>query len=291
MKRISFPYRLFQLLEHVDKSPDLQAIISWQPHGRSFLIKDKQRLEDEVLPLFFATGNYDSFRRSLNFWGFVQIRGVNSPDFKSYYHKFFLRARMDLCSKLKRQKSGGKVVSIEASPCPLFEPKFHDMEWMPVLTTARHRQQDEIQQGQSPSSGEDDAHDRSEVNSFPTSSSGYGPRHPFAPSYSNRTVNMPIANTDVLVSARTRRIDYTAFTTVQVNNKERTHSSIITTSTEAEETKPSYLYRAQEGNKVSQLPMDHIHDEDWYYNLWQGFVKEQKCFLPNDLSELNSVFD
>lgn len=295
MKRNSFPYRLFQLLHHVDESPDLQAIISWQPHGRSFLIKDKKRLEDEVLPLFFATGNYDSFRRSLNFWGFVQIRGVNSPDFKSYYHKSFLRTRMDLCSKMKRQKPAGGV--IKATPCPsscespFMEPKFHEMEWLP--TTAR-QEQDEIQK-EHPSSGEGDACDTSGSLFL---SGGRGPHRTFEQSYSNvpgttdvlvgnfadRTVNMLVANTD-LISASTRWIDDTTFTASAVaNNKERAHGSIIATSTEAKEVKPPCLDRMQKAIEVAPLPLDHN-------NLWQGFLKQQKRLLPNDLSELNSVFD
>lgn len=61
--RNNFPQKLYRMLEYADKSPDdVQAIISWQPHGRSFKIKDKKRLQDEVLPLFFSTCQYDTFR-------------------------------------------------------------------------------------------------------------------------------------------------------------------------------------------------------------------------------------
>ena len=61
--RNNFPQKLYRMLEYADKSPDdVQAIISWQPHGRSFKIKDKKRLQDEVLPLFFSSGQYDTFR-------------------------------------------------------------------------------------------------------------------------------------------------------------------------------------------------------------------------------------
>lgn len=60
--RNNFPQKLYRMLEYAETSPDVQAIISWQPHGRSFKIKDKKRLQNEVLPLFFATGQYDSFR-------------------------------------------------------------------------------------------------------------------------------------------------------------------------------------------------------------------------------------
>lgn len=59
----NFPQKLYRMLEYADTSPhDVQTIISWQPHGRSFMVKDKKRLQTEVLPLFFTTVHYDSFR-------------------------------------------------------------------------------------------------------------------------------------------------------------------------------------------------------------------------------------
>lgn len=59
----NFPQKLYRMLEYATTSPhDVQTIISWQPHGRSFMVKDKKRLQTEVLPLFFTTVHYDSFR-------------------------------------------------------------------------------------------------------------------------------------------------------------------------------------------------------------------------------------
>lgn len=42
-----FPFRLYEVLEEADES-----IISWQPHGRCFMIRDPNKFEQEVLPRY-----------------------------------------------------------------------------------------------------------------------------------------------------------------------------------------------------------------------------------------------
>jgi hypothetical protein len=37
------------------------GIITWQPHGRGFVILDRKRLEMEVLPLWFTQTKIESF--------------------------------------------------------------------------------------------------------------------------------------------------------------------------------------------------------------------------------------
>jgi hypothetical protein len=44
-----FPARLHYVLEQLEKD-GLDDVISWQPHGKAFLVKDAKRLETEVLP-------------------------------------------------------------------------------------------------------------------------------------------------------------------------------------------------------------------------------------------------
>lgn len=46
----SFPVALHYLLSEPDEVRDFQGIISWQPHGRCFMVRDKKRFVEEVLP-------------------------------------------------------------------------------------------------------------------------------------------------------------------------------------------------------------------------------------------------
>jgi hypothetical protein len=38
--RVSFPFKLHEMLDEADKHPGLKAIVSWQPHGRAFIVHD-----------------------------------------------------------------------------------------------------------------------------------------------------------------------------------------------------------------------------------------------------------
>lgn len=43
-------------------------IIRWLPHGKGFIIADKKRFADEVLPKHFKQAKFTSFTRKLNRW-------------------------------------------------------------------------------------------------------------------------------------------------------------------------------------------------------------------------------
>lgn len=48
-------------------------IISWLPHGKGFMIRDKKRFAEEVLPKHFKKSKFTSFTRKLNRWSFVRV--------------------------------------------------------------------------------------------------------------------------------------------------------------------------------------------------------------------------
>ena len=57
----SFPTMLYDIVQNADKQePSIAHLISWQPHGRCFVVRDQQRLFDEVL-----NKRYDRNRRWL----------------------------------------------------------------------------------------------------------------------------------------------------------------------------------------------------------------------------------
>ena len=100
--KMPFPAVLFHMLEYIDlHEPELANIISWQPHGRSFMTRDIAKMEEVILPRFFRHDNYPSFRRQMNVWGFKRL-GQSGPDHNAYYHELFLRSKLHLCHGITR---------------------------------------------------------------------------------------------------------------------------------------------------------------------------------------------
>jgi hypothetical protein len=45
------------------------SIVCWLPHGKGFVILDKKRFQNEVMPKYFRRkGKFTSFTRKLNRW-------------------------------------------------------------------------------------------------------------------------------------------------------------------------------------------------------------------------------
>jgi hypothetical protein len=49
-------------------------IIHWLHHGKGFVIANKKRFADEVLPKYFKKAKFTSFTRKLNRWYVRPIR-------------------------------------------------------------------------------------------------------------------------------------------------------------------------------------------------------------------------
>lgn len=105
---LPFPVKLFVLLKYIDlKEPNMQAIVSWNQHGRSFKIHNLNNFRHIILSRFFPKCSYETFRRQLNFWGFKRrTQGLlpGQPDYGSYYHEKFLRSKDYLCRLIVRKK-------------------------------------------------------------------------------------------------------------------------------------------------------------------------------------------
>jgi len=102
-KNLYFPQRLMIML-HDNPNP---KVVSWLPHGRSFLIQEPKRFFHEVLPLYFNKVLLKTFKRMLNLWGFKRIS--TGRDWGAYYHQFFLRGMPNLvCKMVLTKKKNGK---------------------------------------------------------------------------------------------------------------------------------------------------------------------------------------
>jgi hypothetical protein len=127
---MKFPAKLYEILSR-DK---YHHIISWLPHGRSFKIWNTSLLEEEVLPHFFDSANYNSFVRLLNAWKYRRITRSNKnsksnkEDFNSYYHELFLRGMPHLLARMKRLPKKMRKLPMDKSA----EPDFSKFPPMPL---------------------------------------------------------------------------------------------------------------------------------------------------------------
>lgn len=126
---VPFPMKLHNMLEHIAQhEPQLSSIVSWQPHGRSFIVHDINKFAEDVLPRFFQQRKYASFQRQLNLYGFTRL--TKGPDRGSYYHELFLRSKKILCRGIVRMKVKGTGSRMASNPEQ--EPNFYQMVFMPA---------------------------------------------------------------------------------------------------------------------------------------------------------------
>jgi hypothetical protein len=132
-----FPEKLFKMLQYIDlHEPAFASIVSWQPDGRCFLVRDAKRFEALVLPRFFKQTMYTSFRRQLNLWGFKRLLQKTS-DHGAYYHELFLRSKTYLHRRISRipqrvrDPSSSPKTTPAKSNSPDSEPYFYSMSPLP----------------------------------------------------------------------------------------------------------------------------------------------------------------
>jgi hypothetical protein len=120
----NFPARLHDLLSHEEEIAD---IITWLPHGRSWIVLNKAEFLKKVAPSHFQISKFESFTRQVNGWGFKRI--TQGPDINSYYHELFLRGMPHLIQWMKRSTSSGSGRrKIRADPKD--EPDFYSISQM-----------------------------------------------------------------------------------------------------------------------------------------------------------------
>jgi HSF-type DNA-binding len=73
LQHLTFPVKLHAMLSEIEQTGVHSHILTWRPHGRLFVVKDRQRLIKEVLPwyvqqvLLFCRDCILTFRL-LSFW-------------------------------------------------------------------------------------------------------------------------------------------------------------------------------------------------------------------------------
>jgi hypothetical protein len=105
-----FPEKLFLMLETVDRDD----VVSWQPHGRCFIVHKPKEFVSEIMPIYFRQSKLTSFQRQLNLYGFCRL--TSGKDRGGYYHELFLRYRPFLCKRMMRTRIKGTGIKAASSP-------------------------------------------------------------------------------------------------------------------------------------------------------------------------------
>lgn len=138
-RRTVFPLRLYSLLETASVTGRYH-IISWQQHGRSFKIHDKQRFKAEVLYPILNMKTMNSFTKQLSLYGFRRLTRGSGLDAGSYYHELFLSSKEFLVCRMERQTRKGKGRRSAAAPDK--EPDFYKMPYCLCPCGGRHQDPD-----------------------------------------------------------------------------------------------------------------------------------------------------
>lgn len=113
----NFPQKLFDLLQvgfHSD-------VVKWLPGGTAFIVVDKRRFTNEILPNYFKDSQYTSFTRKLSRWKFTRVS--RGPYIGAYYHKHFRSDNRALCKMMSCNDGKGKgKIKVTKAGEPVDEP-------------------------------------------------------------------------------------------------------------------------------------------------------------------------
>jgi HSF-type DNA-binding len=132
---IQFPVRLYAMLDRMDRD-GFGHIISWQPHGRCFVIHEPSKFQDLLPGYLPGINKLTSFQRQLNIYGFRRL--THGEDKNGYFQEFFLRDRPHLLPRVNRIAFKGGRPRVRSTPED--EPNFYEMPFVAALaesTTVR----------------------------------------------------------------------------------------------------------------------------------------------------------
>ncbi|EDV25925.1 uncharacterized protein TRIADDRAFT_23376 [Trichoplax adhaerens] len=102
----AFLAKLWKLLNDTETD----NIIHWSKDGTTFVVKDQGKFSADILPKYFKHGNFASFVRQLNMYGFHKVfnaerGGLNGRDYWEFSNNNFQRDYPDKLDMVKRKVS------------------------------------------------------------------------------------------------------------------------------------------------------------------------------------------
>ncbi|GAX09661.1 hypothetical protein FisN_19Lh128 [Fistulifera solaris] len=101
----SFPQKLHQILQELERQEGGREIASFLPHGKAFAIHKPRDFVKTIMPKYFRMSRFSSFQRQLNLYDFQRITEGRGKG--AYYHDLFVKDKPMLASMMKRNKIKG----------------------------------------------------------------------------------------------------------------------------------------------------------------------------------------
>jgi HSF-type DNA-binding len=113
-KSASFPCLVHRMLSAIEKTKHedikckLHTVVSWQDHGMAFMIHDRKKFIDTIMPLWFPRLKYVSWVRQLNLFGFKRVH-ADGKDKGAMYQESFIRGMPELAATVQKVKHTGNT--------------------------------------------------------------------------------------------------------------------------------------------------------------------------------------
>ncbi|KAJ2866788.1 Flocculation suppression protein [Coemansia erecta] len=133
----AFVSKLYAMVS--DQSTD--ALIAWSGEGDSFKVTDPVTFARKVLPVYFKHGNWQSFVRQLNMYGFHKISDLayggifGDAQLWMFKHHHFRRGELKLLQNIRRRGPKALVQASASTLNPLSSPASGQQDAAPATPT------------------------------------------------------------------------------------------------------------------------------------------------------------